>query len=70
MSIEKSRHLLETLTTPDVKVAFIPYLVPARIQNKVQYNTWKFFFLLNNWQINTVLLALRKFQLLHFSGER
>ena len=42
--ILKSRHLPEILSRPNVKVAFIPYLVPARIQYKID-NTWKFFFL-------------------------
>ena len=42
--ILKSIHLPEILTRPDVKVAFIPYLLPARMQYKVD-NTWKFFFL-------------------------
>ena len=65
----KSRHLPEILTRPNVKVAFIPYLVPARIQYKV-HNSWKFFFLPDDQQINTILLALRKSQLPCFSGER
>ena len=42
--ILKTRHLPDLLNKPSVKVAFIPYTVPARIQYKEE-DSWKFFFL-------------------------
>ena len=38
----KSQHLPDILKRPDVKVAFIPYVIPARIKYK-QGDTWKYF---------------------------
>ena len=42
--ILKTQHLPDLLNKPSVKVAFIPYTVPARIQYKEE-DSWKFFFL-------------------------
>ena len=40
----KSQHLSDILERPDVKVAFIPCVIPARIKYK-QRDTWKYFYL-------------------------
>ena len=38
----KTQHLPDLLNKPSVKVAFIPYTMPARIQYKEE-DSWKFF---------------------------
>ena len=40
----RSHHLPDILERQDVKVAFIPYVIPARINFK-QGDTWKYFYL-------------------------
>ena len=42
--ILKIQHLPKALEKPDVKVGFIPHIVPARIQCK-EGDRWKFFYL-------------------------
>ena len=40
----RSHHLPDILERPDVKVAFIPYVIPSRIKYK-QGDSWKYFYL-------------------------